>query len=221
MAGVPSTIANTAISAKNVVASKLGYGGTETATPPETGAEKSASSTPYIQGMTSKVTGTLAPVYAKVTDTGSSVISRVKGTGDKDETSGGDKGVSMKNYLSETFSPGDDDKALSQKISDALHVRKSGEPKTVGKVIDATEGQSNNLSEVKKEGDDIKVAGPENVNKGVVNLVKDTVSSWVGKGGQQQQQHTQESPESHTTTEGQAASEIEHPLSVSEDKKMD
>jgi hypothetical protein len=248
----PASITDKVISAKNTVASKLGYGGTKETEAPSTehiagatkpvsgletgevqGTTKPASSPTYVQGMTAKVTETLAPVYAKAADTGSSVISRVTGagTGGKEGAAvpGDDKGTSVKEYLYGKFKPGEEEKALSREISDALHIRKENpstktekEPRTLGKVVDATGEEPRVLAEAKKEGDDVSVVGPEKVNKGVVDYVKDTVSSWVGKGGQeQQQQHTQGSSDSHAAgTAVPLPGETGHPQSVSEDKKM-
>ncbi|KAK2973098.1 hypothetical protein RJ640_023028 [Escallonia rubra] len=132
-----SVIAGKAVSAKNVVASKLGYGGGgETESREKHGGgetAKSASPTEYAQ----KIAAT-APVHEKVADTGSSVISKVPGIGtgtgttrteterdtDLGDKKGPDKGVSVKEYFAEKLRPGDEDKALSEVISDALHKRK-------------------------------------------------------------------------------------------------
>ncbi|KAK3017597.1 hypothetical protein RJ639_004831 [Escallonia herrerae] len=137
-----SAIAGKAVSAKNVVASKLGFGGGG-----ETGSHekheggetaKSASPTEFAHKIAATVTEKLAPVYEKVADTGSSVISKVPGIGagtgttkmetesdtDLGDQKGPDKGVSVKEYFSDKLRPGDEDKALSEVISDALHKRK-------------------------------------------------------------------------------------------------
>ncbi|XP_052187716.1 low-temperature-induced 65 kDa protein-like isoform X2 [Diospyros lotus] len=114
VSSVTSTIADKAAAAKNVVASKLGYGRNEA---------KEESGKP-----TSSVAEKLAPEYEKAANVGSSVAAKVPGreTGDQ---RGGEKGASVKEYLAEKLRPGDEDKALSEAISSALHKPKQEQQK--------------------------------------------------------------------------------------------
>lgn len=208
-----SIIADKAISAKNVVASKLGYRGNGGARGLETeeskdAAKSAASTTEYAHKVAATVTEKLAPVYVKVADTGSAVMSKVKGsteTGHEGaETSGGkvpDKGVSVKEYLVEKFKPGEEDKVLSEVISNTLHKKKeegakTGESKPMGKVTESEE-VARHLGtgmEGKREGDDARAAGRESSGKGVVDRFKGAVSSWISKGSEEE--YSQGSPDS-------------------------
>lgn len=225
-----SIIADKAISAKNVVASKLGYGGTDSGKVPETDENKNteksgASPAEYAHRVAGTVTEKLAPVYEKVADTGSSVMSRVKGstgTGQEgSEASGGevpDKGVSVKEYLVEKFKPSEEDKALSEVISETLHkkkeeVGKTGESKPMGKVTES-EQVARHLGtgmETKKEGEDAIAAGRESSGKSVVDRLKGAVSLWIVKGREDQQYSQGSADSSNVTYEGSPASdEIGH-----------
>nr|GEX16890.1 low-temperature-induced 65 kDa protein-like [Tanacetum cinerariifolium] len=136
-----SAIADKAAAAKDVIASKLGYTGQNQPIGGHETDKSTCSMTDYAHVITDKVTGTLTPVYEKVVDAGSTVISKVQGTVSgtgsgaetgtvrpqvhhggsgavaMDEGQGADKGVSVKEYLVETLRPGDEDKALSDRIS--------------------------------------------------------------------------------------------------------
>lgn len=221
-----SIIADKAISAKNIVASKLGYGGTEGGKVPETdenknAAKSGASPAEYGRKVAATVTDKLAPVYEKVADTGSSVVSKVKGstqTGQEgSETSGGqvpDKGVSVKEYLVEKFKPGEEDKALSEVISETLHKKKeeggkTGESKPMGKVTESEE-VARHLGtgmERKREGEDAIAAGRESSGKGMVDRLKGAVSSWIVKGREDQQYSQGSADSSNVSNEGSAASD--------------
>ncbi|CAI9762416.1 unnamed protein product [Fraxinus pennsylvanica] len=203
-----SAIADKAISAKNVVASKLGYGGHEEGSDSqkllasETTKPVSETASEYARSVTTTVTEKLAPVYHKVADASSTAISKVQGGGIQDEggdraahlrnegaaTKGTDKGLSVKDYLAEKFRPGDEDKALSEAISSALHKKKgetgrTGEGKPIGKVTES-EQVARSLStgtENKREGEDALSAGNESKGSGMVDKFKDAVGSWLGK----------------------------------------
>lgn len=127
-----SAIADKAVAAKNVVASKLGYGGKaeETSKTQAPGGDrdvtKTTSATALAQKAASTVKEKLAPVYEKVAGAGSTAMAKVQGTAGgvkghdaehEGNTKATDKGVSMKEYLAEKFKPGEDDKALSEVIS--------------------------------------------------------------------------------------------------------
>lgn len=207
-----SAIADKAISAKNVVASKLGYGGNEGTKSEEIGeikggAKSGSSPTDYAHKVAATVTEKLAPVYEKVADAGSTVMSKVKGSTTnagneerpeamvgKEGTGEGevaaDKGVSMKQYLSEKLKPGDEDKALSQVISETLQSKKKEETgktkESLGKVTESEKvaRQLGSGTENAREGDEAIAAGAESTGKGVVDRIKDAVGLWVTKGGQ-------------------------------------
>jgi hypothetical protein len=117
----------------------------------------------------------LTPVYGKVAEVGNAVKSKVYGTSDGTETKNGDKGVTVKDYLAEKLKPSEEDKALSEVISEALHKGKEDPLKKEDGKVD---------SEVEKSE---KVFEESNVNspgKGVVGKVKDVVGSWFVKSPQ-------------------------------------
>jgi hypothetical protein len=123
----------------------------------------------------SSLTEKLTPVYGKVAEVGNAVKSKVYGTNDGTETKNGDKGVTVKDYLAEKLKPSEEDKALSEVISEALHKGKEDPLKKEDGKVD---------SEVEKSE---KVFEESNVNspgKGVVGKVKDVVGSWFVKSPQ-------------------------------------
>lgn len=136
----------------------------------------SGSSAQYGKNIAQSVTQKLTPVYEKVAGVGSAVKSKVAGTttvGNGTETQNGvkeqDKGVSVKDYLAEKLKPGEEDKALSEVISEALYKPKE----------DAVKKEDRNL-----DGGDEKVSEESSVNspgKGVVGKLKGVVGSWFGK----------------------------------------
>ncbi|XP_059589723.1 low-temperature-induced 65 kDa protein isoform X4 [Vitis vinifera] len=208
-------ISTAAISAKNTVASKLGYGGTDKGEETHEGgdqtAKKTSSVTEYGKKIANTLTETLSPVYGKVAEAGSAVKSKVQGTGSEREgPKEHDKGsepegcrapdnvVSMKAYLAEKLKPSDEDRALSEVISDALQKRKQ-EPeletksKPMGKVTESEEvarrlGTENKPSGEASDSGDVKFDSSSNVNSGsgVVDKLRGAVSSWLGKGGDSQ-----------------------------------
>ncbi|XP_065869792.1 low-temperature-induced 65 kDa protein-like [Euphorbia lathyris] len=83
-----SAIADKAIYAKNVVASKLGYGAREDAKgheEQEKSKESAASPVQYGKKIATTVTEKLTPVYEKVAETGSNLMSKAQGTGSNTE----------------------------------------------------------------------------------------------------------------------------------------
>lgn len=158
-----SAIADKATSAKNVVASKLGYGGHDEGRDSQKGTSESAKPE---HGIVATMTEKLAPVYRNVADASSVVMSKVQGSGTRDkggnratyignEGKGTDKGISMKDYLAEKFRPGTEVKALSDAISGALH--KKGETGKQKREVTESEQMARHLgtgSENKREGED-------------------------------------------------------------------
>ncbi|KAL9163337.1 hypothetical protein ABFS82_06G033900 [Erythranthe guttata] len=175
-----SVIADKAVSAKNVVASKLGYGGEAK----EGGVDSSKK--PVSELATEyghKVAETLAPVYERVAGAGSAVLSKVQGGGDTVvQGAAADKGVSMKQYLAEKFKPGEEDKALSEAIADAFHKReevvmKTEEDRPIGVAVIPEEAVVERvISTDRKEV--VPPAGSDQT--GVVNRLKGTVKMWIG-----------------------------------------
>ncbi|KAK6155704.1 hypothetical protein DH2020_009952 [Rehmannia glutinosa] len=165
-----SAIADKVVSAKNVVASKMGYGGDSSNKP------VSEQATEYGHKM-----------YEKMAGAGSALMSKVQRSGDQVEHEAGgdtavkgtDKGVSMKEYLAEKFRPGEEDKALSEVISERFHRKNEGVRRTEEEVKpmeseDAAPPRLATGERIKREG---KGAGAG----GVVNRVKGAVGSWLGK----------------------------------------
>ncbi|KAL6963505.1 hypothetical protein U1Q18_041801 [Sarracenia purpurea var. burkii] len=143
-----SAIADKAVAAKNVVALKLGYRGNGGSGEETSDSKNSGSVAEYGHKIAATLTEKLAPVYEVVAGVGSSVMSKVKGTagtpGQEEEKRGGGKGrdggVSVTEYLAEKLRPSEEDKALSEVISDALHkrkqeVEKKAEAEVAGKVV--------------------------------------------------------------------------------------
>ena len=161
-----STIVDKVVSTKNVVASKLGYGEKDNNMSGEVhesgdytkSSLESASPVEYGKKIAATVAEKLTPVYEKVAEAGSNVMSKVHGGG-SDSTSGNvveiiesesttvvegqDKEVSVKDYFMEKLRPSDEDKALSEVISDALHKRNEElekvEKRPMGKVTESEE----------------------------------------------------------------------------------
>ncbi|XP_073125328.1 uncharacterized protein [Henckelia pumila] len=162
-------------------------GGQEGTTSPSN--KPASESTP---GYTQRITDTLNPVYEKVAGAGTAVMSKFQGSGDAGAAAatGTDKGVSSKDYWAEKLKPGDEDKALSEAITGALHkkkegyMQKTGEEKPLGKVTESEEVATHLGSgiEGKREGEDAFDAGRESSGPGVVGRVKDAFGSWMGKG---------------------------------------
>lgn len=166
-----SLIADKASSAKNMVASKLGYGSDqsqEAQEPPKTTALGSVSEYGY------KVAEKLAPVYDKAAGAGSAIMSKVQGGGGEGVVAKeSDKGVSVQEYLAEKFSPGDEDKELSKVITDAIHRKKERGAET---------GEDEAVPVPVKETIRIEaVASNEKAAAGVVDRVKGAIGSWLGK----------------------------------------
>jgi len=121
------------------------------------------------------LTEKLAPVYGKVAEVGSAVKSKVYGTNDRTETKNGDKGVTVKDYLAEKLKPSEEDKALSEVISETLHKGKEEPLKKDDVKLDSEVGKSDKVFE------ESNVTSP---GKGMVDKVKDAVGSWFVKSPQ-------------------------------------
>ncbi|OMO95943.1 hypothetical protein CCACVL1_05154 [Corchorus capsularis] len=195
-----SAIADKAVSAKNIVASKLGYGEKDS-TPANESYEgqdnkttkQSSSAMDYGKKIAGTVTGTLSPVYEKVAEAGSSVISKLHGPGTgtatevgTDELQGQDKGVSMTGYISEKLKPGEEDKALSEFLTEAWNPQKE-KTKPRGKVTESVE-VTRRLGAADQGYERADSVSENSTSKGMVDKIKGTVGSWFGKTEEPQQQ---------------------------------
>ncbi|ONI25297.1 hypothetical protein PRUPE_2G294400 [Prunus persica] len=144
-----SAIADKVISAKNVVASKVGYGGNN--------------DDDHHQEVTAKPGGPTSP--------------EPHGKGVSQSKAGLDKGVSVKDYFAEKLKPGEEDRALSEVISEALHKPKAEDSaRPVGKVTESEEV-------TRRLGPDCGIERVEQSSYGkiVSDAVKGAVGSLFGK----------------------------------------
>ncbi|CAK7337283.1 unnamed protein product [Dovyalis caffra] len=207
-----SAIADKAKAATDVIASKLGYGERgNTIKEHEMAHEgqnpsKPASSVEYGKKIAATVTEKLTPVYEKVHDVGSTVTSKVHGnTNTSTNTSneadrrikGQDRGLSVKNYFAEKLRPGEEDRALSEVISETLNKGKGGarmgkKDKPMGKVTESEEVKRR-LGSVTEEnsGGRMDSASVYNPGMAVVDKLKGAVGSLFVKGAESRasQQH--------------------------------
>ncbi|KAJ7974198.1 Low-temperature-induced 65 kDa-like protein [Quillaja saponaria] len=210
-----SSLSDKAITAKNVVASKLGYGEKgetdENRTTNEvnrsgegTGTTVSGSAADYGKKIAYTVTEKLSPVYEKVAGARSAVMSKMPGTGTGTTSSSGisgteterratrqDKGVSVKDYLAEKLRPGDEDRALSEVISEALHKRKTEEAEQTEQRPMEKVTESEEVAKQLGTGDDdsarrVQASYINSPGQGVVDKLKGAVGSWFGQTGETQ-----------------------------------
>ncbi|KAF8116780.1 hypothetical protein N665_0014s0044 [Sinapis alba] len=186
-----SFVTDKAVAAKNAVASKLGYsgetGGGGVQQQSHVGDETTPrSATGYGQ---QKVAGTVAekltPVYEKVKETGSNVMTKLPisggGSGAEGKQQVGEKGASTRDYLAEKLRPGEEDKALSEVIAEKLHLGGGDKKRTTIKEMEVTVEKipTDKLLEEKEHGvsftNEGKVGGG-----GMVGKVKGAVTSWLG-----------------------------------------
>ncbi|KAJ1391056.1 putative low-temperature-induced 65 kDa protein [Sesbania bispinosa] len=132
----------------------------------------SGSTLEYGKNIAHSLTEKLAPVYGKVAEVGSVVKSKVYGTSTDGVGTETKIGVSVKDYLAEKLKPGEEDKALSEVISEALHKRKEEHEQL---------GSGDEKSEKVCEESYVNSPG-----KGVVDKVKGVVGSWFAKSGENQ-----------------------------------
>ncbi|CAK8573523.1 unnamed protein product [Lathyrus sativus] len=101
-------------------------------------------------------------------------------TNDGTETKGGDKGAAVRDYFNEKSRPGEEDKALAEVISEALHKGKDEPLKSEDAKLDSE------VEKPEKVYEESNVASP---GKGMVDRVKGVVGSWFAK--------SEESPSPH------------------------
>ncbi|XP_022737370.1 low-temperature-induced 65 kDa protein-like [Durio zibethinus] len=217
-----SAVTDKAVSAKNIIASKLGYGEKDQTTINEShegqDATKQASAIDYGKKMAAIVTEKLTPVCEKVTEAGGNVKSKLHGPGTGTASEVGtealerDKGVSMKGYIAEKLRPSEGDRALSEVILDALHKRNENPEKETmarGKVTESEE-VARRLG-IRDERDERPGSSAVNSpNKGVVDKLKGAVGSWFGK--REESQEIQQAYDSSYGNAGFSCSAVERRL---------
>ncbi|KAI3432077.1 uncharacterized protein J3R85_007458 [Psidium guajava] len=171
--GAISAISDKAISAKETVASKLGYakeeGDTETL-----GAGGNQPAREQGKGIAAAVTEKLSPVISKVT--GSVTGQQAEAPGEVAGTQAQDKGVSVRDYLAEKLKPGEEHKALSEVISSALHKKKTAAEAESATAVKVTESE-----EVKKQLGEEGDGQLNSPGKRMVDKLRGTVGSWFSK----------------------------------------
>ena len=155
-----------------------------------------------------KISSVTSAIADKAISTTNAVASKLgygeKGHGTSNESEycgvkGQDKGVSVKDYVLEKLRPGDDDRALSELISDALHKQRREEPekekdtRPVGKVTESKEVARRLGTKDESHGKRTQSSYLDSQGKGAVDKLKGTViGSWLGLGGESQSQDPQQ-----------------------------
>ncbi|KAI3517664.1 hypothetical protein L1887_16881 [Cichorium endivia] len=137
VASATSAISDKAAAAKDTIVSKLGFSG-ENKSDTSTGSNKtnknSSFSTDFAHKVADTMTGTFVPVYEKVVTAKTTVMSKIQGSGQDDDnkipatSTPESKKVTVREYLVDTFRPGDEDKVLSEVITNAFHRGKGNAP---------------------------------------------------------------------------------------------
>ncbi|KAJ0715193.1 hypothetical protein HanPI659440_Chr13g0498271 [Helianthus annuus] len=120
-----SAIADKAAAVKDSIVSKLSSSGenkSDASTTAHKTNMKSSFPTAFSHRVADTLSGTLGPVYEKVAAAGTSVSSNDKTGSPK----------TVKKYLVDTFTPGDDDKVLSEAITRVFHMGKGKQPPQEG-----------------------------------------------------------------------------------------
>ncbi|CAN8302189.1 unnamed protein product [Cochlearia groenlandica] len=159
-------VTDKAVATKNIVASSLGYSGGD----PVGSAESPEN-----------VTEKLSNDDKNVKEIGSSAKLPLSGGGSVGEETEQveDKGVSARDYMAEKLKPGEDDKALSEMITEKLQLGRRGEEKKIKDVEVASEKiLSDKTSEENKDGD--VVGEEEKGGVGMVGKIKGVYNYWVG-----------------------------------------
>ncbi|KAL4191606.1 hypothetical protein AMTRI_Chr07g81410 [Amborella trichopoda] len=172
-----SLIYDKATSAKNLLASKLGYAQNPSeseATKPESDVTMSESGNRSVTGtVTEKITGAkngcLPQKLPGVSEKSLGESENLSAESDKREK-GTDKGVSIKDYVMEKLKPGDEDRALSEVITEVIH---------------KGDGSGRNVTVSGNSGD--------NRGSGMVGKVKGAVTSLFGSRDMKSSKETTES----------------------------
>ncbi|KEH43709.1 low-temperature-induced 65 kDa protein [Medicago truncatula] len=104
---------------------------------------------------------------SKLSNDGTSI-----GSNEGTETKNGDKGASVKDYLAEKLRPSEEDKALSEVVSEALHKGKEEPLKKEDGIL---------ASEDEKSEKVLEESNANSSGKGMVDRVKDYYGSWFAK----------------------------------------
>ncbi|KAE8704711.1 Pentatricopeptide repeat (PPR) superfamily protein [Hibiscus syriacus] len=200
-----SAAVDKAVPDKNIVASKLGYDEKDQAqcqSPNESreGQNTTKQESAIDYGKTDKP----SPVYEEAAGAGTTVMPKVHGPGsgtatgvETEKVQDQDKGESqsVKSYIAEKFKPGDEDRALSEVLSEALQKRSEDSP----------EAEKETRASVKVT-ESKEVATPEKTSptQSMVDKLKGAVGSWFGKG--EGNQRTQQTHGSSYDTTGSSAS---------------
>ncbi|CAB81368.1 putative protein, partial [Arabidopsis thaliana] len=198
-----SVVADKAVAAKNAVASKLGYSGEGGHENRVEGAENPSSAGGYGSTVASMVT----PVYEKVKETGASVMTKLPFTGTGTEQ-GQDRGVSAKEFLTEKLSPGEEDKALSEVVTEKLHLGGGG-----GETAPPKRGIVTQSEEVEKRLGGFKDPSSEAATKqgeayaekgegGIAEKLRGAVTSWIAGTTEEVTQKSTESVQDSTQSLG-------------------
>ncbi|XP_021892131.1 low-temperature-induced 65 kDa protein [Carica papaya] len=191
-----SAIAGKAISAKTAIASKLGYREKDSTETDNQYTHNTASASDYGKKIATTVREKLSPVYQKVAGAGSDVMSKQQGS-DEPGAKGENRGVSMREYVAEKLKPKEEDRALSEVISGALHKRKEESDQKVDD--DKPRGKVTESEEVAD-----RLGTGDGAEKRVVDKFKGALSSWFGKSDEPRGQTPQQSvsPSSYAEDEG-------------------
>ncbi|CDY27078.1 BnaA02g10980D [Brassica napus] len=186
-----SFVTDKAIAAKNAVASKLGYAGESGKHQSSVGDEATPrSATGYGQKVAGTVADKLTPVYEKVKETGSTVMTKLPlsggGSGAEEKQPAEGKGVLTRDYLAEKLRPGEEDKALAEVIAEKLHLgggekKKTMSTKEVEVTVEKILADQTLVEKEHGEAEEGKVGGGGGGGgEGMVGKLKGAVTSWLG-----------------------------------------
>ncbi|CAF1898956.1 unnamed protein product [Brassica oleracea var. botrytis] len=180
-----SFVTDKAIAAKNAVASKLGYAGESEKNQSSVGDEATPrSATGYGQKVAGTVADKLTPVYEKVKETGSTVLTKLPlsggGSGAVEKQPVEGKGVLTRDYLAEKLRPGEEDKALAEVIAEKLQLgggekKKTMTTKEVEVTVEKILADQTLVEKEHGEAEEAKVGGG-----GMVGKLRGAVTSWLG-----------------------------------------
>ncbi|WZY76021.1 hypothetical protein YC2023_022405 [Brassica napus] len=185
-------VTDKAIAAKNAVASKLGYAGESGKHQSSVGDEATPrSATGYGQKVAGTVADKLTPVYEKVKETGSTVMTKLPlsggGSGAEEKQQVEGKGVLTRDYLAEKLRPGEEDKALAEVIAEKLHLgggekKKTMSTKEVEVTVEKILADQTLVEKEHGEAEEGKVGGGGGGGggEGMVGKLKGAVTSWLG-----------------------------------------
>lgn len=125
----------------------------------------------------------VSTVYDKVSEAGTAIMGKGTTEGEKSDDTKTvqpdrgalDKGVSVKEYVVRKLRPGDEDRALSEVISEAIHAKKQ-EAAVVGTAKAKGPGEESGSPKAKESGEE------SGSGKGMVGKIKGAVTSWIGAG---------------------------------------